>query len=68
MKDKKLMRDIASGIIAEPRLTLTVDGEEMVITGKSCKYFALGYLTGLKAVYGNVSVDDNTTEEGGNNG
>lgn len=68
MKVKKLMRDLAVGGISEPRLTVTVDGESKEIFGESCKYFALGYLVGIEAATGNVSVDDNTTEEGKTNG
>ena len=62
-EQKQIMADIAYGKISEPTLTLTVDGQQMTIHGRDCKFFAIGYLTGLKAAESGVSIEDATTEE-----
>lgn len=65
--DKEIMFKIASGKIAFPSLTIAADGEQMTIKGDSCRYFAIGYLLGLKEAGSGVTIDDCTTTEGATN-
>lgn len=62
MSDKELMYKVASGQIAEPKLTLTVDGEQQIFEGRDARVFALGYLAGCKAMEQGVSIDDSTEQ------
>jgi len=63
MIDKAVMYKVASGQIAEPRLTLTVDGEQQVFEGRDAKVFAFGYLAGCKAAEQGACVDDATEQD-----
>ena len=62
MLDKEMMYKVASGQIAYPKLTLTVDGEQQIFEGRDAKVFAVGYLLGLRAGRDGIIIFDSTTD------
>ena len=60
---KDLAYKVASGQIENPSITLEVDGESQVFSGRDAKVFCFGYLTGLKAAKHEPTVDDRTVSD-----
>ena len=60
---KGSMYKVASGQIAEPELTLEIDGESQVLKGMDARIFAFGYLAGLKAAREGINIEDATYSE-----
>lgn len=56
---------IASGQIENPGIEMEVEGEMMSFSGREAKVFAVGVLTGLKAVVSDVTLDNSIKLEEG---
>jgi hypothetical protein len=55
---KDLAYKVASGQIENPSITIEVDGESQVFSGRDARVFCFGYLTGLKASKHAPTVED----------
>ena len=59
MIDKEVLAQVANGEVDNPRIAMTVEGNEVVAEGVHARYFALGILAGLKMAHPDSEVTTN---------